>query len=97
METEEEEMVLKLEGTMTVADAKMLEEICEDLRENPGLPIKIDMSAVNFLGNRSAQVLCRLRAMPDVIMQGMHLFVQQIMDSTEATKAIAAKDGESNE
>lgn len=87
-------MVLKLEGTLTHADAKLLEEICEDLHEEMGYAITIDMSGVNYLGNKSAQILCRLRSKPDLTFRGMHLFVQQIIESTEAANGDGRKDGE---
>ena len=44
------EMILKLEGVVTTADAKLLEEICEDLRRELDYAITIDMSGVNFFG-----------------------------------------------
>lgn len=79
-------MVLKLEGTLTAADARLLEEICTDLREELGYGITIDFAGVNFVGRHSAEILCRLKATPDLTMEGMHLFVQQIMESTEAAQ-----------
>ena len=91
------EMVLKLEGTVTQADAKLLEEICEDLREEMGYAITIDLSGVNFLGHKSAEILCRLKTLPDLTLRGMHLFVQQIIESTEAANGDAKKDGGANE
>ena len=78
------EMVLKLEGVLTVADAKLLEEICEDIRrELDHSIITIDMSGVNFLGSRSAEVIRRLRTMPGLSIEGAHLFVQQILEADE--------------
>ena len=91
------EMVLKLEGTLTQADARLLEEICDDLREELGYAITIDLSGVNFLGNKSAEILCRLKAQPDLTLRGMHLFVQQIIESTEAANGDTRKDGGANE
>lgn len=76
-------MILKLEGSLTVADAKLLEEICEDLRRELGDAITIDMSGVNFLGSQSAEILRRLKTMPGLSIEGAHLFVQQILESTE--------------
>ena len=77
------EMVLKLEGVLTVADAKLLEEICDDLRRELDYAITIDMSGVNFLGSQSAEILRRLRTMPGLTIEGAHLFVQQILESIE--------------
>jgi anti-anti-sigma regulatory factor len=84
-------MVLKLEGTLTVADARLLEEICSDVRDELGYGITIDLAGVDFLGRQSATILNRLKGSPDLTLQGMHLFVQQIMDSVEAENG---KDGE---
>ena len=54
-------MVLKLEGTLTTADARLLEEICTDVRDELGYHITIDLAGVDFLGNQSAKILCRLK------------------------------------
>lgn len=78
-------MVLKLEGTLTAADAKLLEEICEDVKEELGYGITIDLAGVSFVGRRSAEILARLKGTPDLMFEGMHLFVEQIMGSIEAT------------
>ena len=77
------EMVLKLEGALTVADARLLEEICDDLKRELDYAITIDMSGVNFLGSQSAEILRRLRTTPGLSIEGAHLFVQQILEATE--------------
>ena len=76
------EMVLKLEGVLTVADAKLLEEICDDLRRELDYSITIDLSGVNYLGSQSAEIIQRLRTRPRLTIEGAHLFVQQILEST---------------
>ena len=75
------EMVLKLEGVLTVADARLLEEICDDLKRELDYAITIDMSGVNFLGSQSAEILRRLRTQPGLSIEGAHLFVQQILEA----------------
>ncbi|HEY0727928.1 MAG TPA: STAS domain-containing protein [Pyrinomonadaceae bacterium] len=77
------QMILKLEGALTIADARLLEEICTDLQDELRCAITIDLSGVNFLGSQSAEILCRLKSMPDLEIEGAHLFVQQIIDSVE--------------
>lgn len=77
------QMILKLEGVVTVADAKLLEEICDDLRRELDYAITIDISGVNFLGSQSAEIFRRLRTTPGLSIEGAHLFVQQILESTE--------------
>ena len=79
-------MVLKLEGTLTAADARLLEEICIDLRDELGYGITIDFTGVNFVGRNGAEILCRLKETPDLTMEGMHLFVQQIMDAVSSER-----------
>ena len=87
-------MVLKLEGSLSSADAKLLEEICTDLTEDLGYEITIDLNNVDYLSRESAKVLCRLKTKPGLDMQGMHLFVQQLIELTEAAEANGnAKDG----
>jgi anti-anti-sigma regulatory factor len=76
-------MILKLEGAVTIADARLLEEICNDLQDELRCAITIDLSGVNFLGSQSAEILCRLKSMPDLEIDGAHLFVQQIIESVE--------------
>jgi anti-anti-sigma regulatory factor len=78
------EMILKLEGVVTTADAKLLEEICDDLRRELDYDaITIDMSGVNFLGSQSAVIIRRLGTVPGLSIEGAHLFVQQILEATE--------------
>jgi anti-anti-sigma regulatory factor len=89
-------MVLKLEGTITVADAKLVEEICADLQEELGYGITIDLAGVDFLGHQSAVILCRLKNTPELMLQGMPLFVQQIIESAEAEQSNGKeRDGQS--
>jgi len=78
-----DQMVLKLEGVLTVADARLLEEICDDLHRELNSAITIDMSGVKFLGSQSAEILGRLKTRPDLKIEGAHLFVQQILEAVE--------------
>ena len=77
------QMILKLEGALTTADARLLEEICTDLRDELRCSITIDLSGVNFVGSQSAEILCRLKSLPDLSIEGAHLFVEQILASVE--------------
>ena len=77
------QMILKLEGALTVTDARLLEEICTDLQDELRCSITIDLSGVNFLGSQSAEILCRLKSRPDLTIEGAHLFVEQILESVE--------------
>lgn len=89
-------IVLKLEGTISTADARLLEQICSDLRKAATHCITIDLAGVDFLGNEGASILCRLKSIPELTLQGMHLFVHQIIEATEAAqRAAQEKEGQS--
>ena len=77
---------MNLEGTPSVADAKLVEEICTDLSEGFGYGITIDLG-VPFVSHESAKILSRLRTMPDLTMRGMRQLVRQIIESTEAAQS----------
>lgn len=76
--------ILKLEGTLTLADAKLVALTCAALSEQQIGSIAVDLHGLRFLSDESAQVLCELRASHGVVLEGMHLFVQQIIEMTEA-------------
>ena len=88
------QMVLKIEGTLTVADARLLEEICSDVREELGYGITIDLAGVGFLGQQSAAILSRLKNTPELRLQGTPLFVQQILEAAEADRQAKEGDGQ---
>ena len=88
------QMVLRLEGSLSSADARLLEEICADLRDELGYGITIDLTNVDYVSREGAKILVRLKSNPQLDMQGMHLFVQQIIELTEAAQANGnEKDG----
>ena len=77
---------LKLEGSMSSADAKLLEQICNDLQTDLGACIRIDLTGVSFLDSLSASVLSRLKATPGIELEGAHLFVQQSIELASKTE-----------
>jgi len=79
-------MLINLEGTPTIADAKLVEEICTDLSEGFGYGITIDLAGVPFVSTESAKIFSRLRALPYLTMRGMRQVVRQIIESTEAAQ-----------
>lgn len=93
---ETKRMILKLEGRLSLADAELLEEICTDIGEHIQHGITVDLTNVDYVSEESATVLCRLKAKPGLDIQGMHLFVQQIIELTEAAARNGnGKDGQS--
>ena len=52
---------LKVEGALTLADAELLEAICNELCEQSRSGIHVDLADITFLDSESASVLCRLK------------------------------------
>ncbi|HEX8189133.1 MAG TPA: hypothetical protein VF586_12330 [Pyrinomonadaceae bacterium] len=75
--------LLRVEGTLGRADAELLEQVCTDLKAQTGASITVDMTEVSFLDGESASVLARLRREHEVNLQGVRLFVQQVIEIAE--------------
>jgi anti-anti-sigma factor len=74
---------LRVAGSLTLADAELLARICTCLHEERGVEITLDLSELDFLDSESAAVLARLHQQHGVTLDGVHLFVQQVIDQTE--------------
>ena len=77
---------LKVEGTLTLADAELLESICNELREQSDSGISVDLADITFLDSDSASVLCRLKR-HGISLEGLDLFVQKVVELAENTDA----------
>jgi anti-anti-sigma regulatory factor len=75
--------VLKVEGSLTLEDARLLEKVCHDLRERQGGGVRIDLAGLSFLDDESASLLRRLKRLPGVELEGAHLFVWQVIEEAE--------------
>ena len=77
------EAVLKVEGSLTLDDAKLLEKVCHDLRGQNGGGVRIDLNGLNYLDDESASLLLSLKRLPGVELKGAHLFVWQVIEQAE--------------
>lgn len=75
---------LKVEGTLTLADAELLEGICDELCGQTGSRISVDLADITFLDSESAWVLCRLKGR-GISLEGLDLFVQKVVELAEET------------
>ena len=73
---------LRVEGTLRLADAELLESTYLELRANHEGSIAIDLAGTNFLDSDSASILCRLKR-KGVELIGLHYFLQQIIQAAE--------------
>ena len=73
---------LRVEGSLRLADAELLESTYLELSARHDGKIAIDLAGTNFLDSDSASVLCRLKR-NGVELTGLHYFVQQIIQAAE--------------
>src|SRR5262249_54101362 len=81
--------VLKVEGSLYLEDAELLEKICHDIGEETGDHIILDLADLSFLDSDSASVLCRLRREQNVDLEGLHLFIAKVIELTEAEATVS--------
>jgi anti-anti-sigma factor len=74
---------LRVEGSLYQADAELLERVCRDMQRESGRPITLDLADLSFLDSDSAAVLSRLRRERGVRLEGLHLFVQRVIELAE--------------
>jgi anti-anti-sigma regulatory factor len=74
---------LRVEGTLSLADAGLLEQVCTDLKAQTGASVTVDLADISFLDGESASVLARLRREHGVALEGVHFFLQQVIEIAE--------------
>ncbi len=75
--------LLLVEGTLGLADAELLEQVCSDLKTQTGARVTVDLASISFLDSEGASVLARMRREQEVDLEGIHFFVQQVIDIAE--------------
>ena len=73
---------LKVEGTLTLTDAELLEGICNELCEQSDSGISIDLADITFLDSESASVLCSLKGR-GISLEGLDLFLRKVVELAE--------------
>lgn len=80
---------LRVEGSLYLKDAELLEMICRDLQHDSRHTITLDLADLTFLDSDSAEVLSRLKRERGIRLEGLHLFIQKVIELAEG-----AGDGE---
>ncbi|MEJ7618614.1 MAG: STAS domain-containing protein [Pyrinomonadaceae bacterium] len=75
--------VLRIEGSLVLADAELIERICRDLQMQSSHTITLDLADLNHLDSDSASVLGRLKREKGVSIEGVHLFIQSVIKLSE--------------
>ena len=85
--------VFKVEGTLYLRDAELLEKICRDVGNQTKRPVALELAGLSYLDGDSAAVLCRMKREQNVSLKGLHLFIEKVVELTEecekATKYLA--------
>lgn len=82
--------LVRVEGSLGLADAELLERVCADLKARSGLNVAVDLSDISFLDSESASIIARLRREQDIALEGVHFFLQQVIEIAERA---ASKNG----
>jgi len=75
--------VFKVEGTLDLRDAELLEKICRDVGNQTRRPVTLELDGLNYLDSDSAAVLCRMKREQNVSLEGLHLFIEKVVELTE--------------
>jgi len=75
--------VFKVEGTLYLRDAELLEKICRDIGNQTKRPVTLELAGLSFLDSDSAAVLCRMKRELNVSLEGLHLFIEKVVELTE--------------
>jgi anti-anti-sigma regulatory factor len=74
--------MLRVEGSLRLADAEVLETTFNELRQRHDGAIAIDLAQTNFMDSDSASVLCRLKGQGAELL-GLHFFIQRVIEAAE--------------
>ena len=81
-----EPTVFKVEGTLYLRDAELLEKICRDVRNQSKRPVTLELDGLSYLDSDSAAVLCRMKREQNVSLEGLHLFIAKVVELTEESE-----------
>ena len=75
--------VFRVEGTLYLRDAELLEKICRDVGNQTKRPVTLELAGLSYLDSDSAAVLCRMKREQNVSLEGLHLFIEKVVELTE--------------
>ena len=85
--------LVRVEGSLGLADAELLERVCADLKARSGMSVAVDLSDISFLDSESASVIARLRREQAVALEGVHFFIQQVIEIAERADPANGREG----
>ena len=82
-DSERGKTILRVEGSMEIEDALLLEKIALDMRSTLDVPIILDFADLDFLDSESAPVIKRLEREHKFGIEGLEIFLQKVVNETE--------------
>jgi len=81
--------VFKVEGTLHLKDAELLEKICRDVGNQTRRPVTLELSELCYVDSEGAAVLCRMKREQGVRLEGLHLFIEKVVELAEECEKAA--------
>ena len=78
--------VFTVEGTLHLQDAELLEKICRDVGNQTKRPVTLELAELSYLDSDSAAVLCRMKREQNISLEGLHLFIEKVVELTEESE-----------
>lgn len=78
---------LQVEGDMLLEDALLLERLADEIHEDSGAHVTVDLADLDFLDSDSAPVLKRLESRSGITIEGLEIFLQSAIDAAERSSA----------
>lgn len=75
--------ILRVEGSLNLEDAVLLEKIALEMRDEAGKNLILDLADVHFLDSESAPILRRLEDEHGFEIVGIEIFLQTIVNEAE--------------
>ena len=86
LDADDKEIALRVEGALYKKDAELLDTICRDFANQTKKRITLELSNLSFLDSESAAVLCRLKRDLGVSLEGLHLFIEKVVELAEESE-----------
>lgn len=74
--------ILRVEGKLHPAEAEIVEQAFENIRQRNGRKIEIDLTAISFVSHDSAAVLQRMEKR-GAVLTGLDFFIRQVIETHE--------------
>ena len=74
---------LRVEGTLHLEDAELLERVCKEVLTESDRPLIVEVSNICSLDRESANVLCRMKHQMGIEIMGMNLYIKKVIEITD--------------